>query len=253
MLEVENLSFSYKNKKVLCNLNFSIRKGKFAAVIGPNGSGKTTLLNLLTGFMQPQEGKIYFDSRPINEYSINQLARKMAVVSQDVNFRFPFTCLEVVMMGRTPFKERMKVFGKKDLEIVYRCMEETNTLQYADAFITEVSGGERQRIVLAKALAQTPEVLFLDEAFSSMDICYCIKSLNMLRKLVTEQGMTVVSIMHDLNMADTFSDTVIALDEGRLIGWGRREEVMNPEFLNRLFKVKIEKVGSRGLVIVPQL
>jgi len=157
------------------------------------------------------------------------------------------------MMGRTPFKNRIKELSEKDLGIVYRCMEETDTLKFAESLITEVSGGERQRVIFAKALAQTPEVLFLDEAFSAMDICYSIKSLNRLKKLVDEKGITVVSIMHDLNMADIYSDTVLALNDGRIAQLGSTEKVMHPAFINSLFKINVKKIGNRGLAVLPQL
>lgn len=251
--EVKNLSFSYKTKKTLHELNFSIRQGDFMTIIGPNGSGKTTLLNLLTGFFKPQNGDIYFNGKSLQSYNIKSLAKKIAVVPQDVSIRFPFTCLEVVMMGRAPYKDRVKQLSDRDLEIVYQSMEKTDTLQYTDALINEISGGEKQRVIFAKALAQTPEVLFLDEAFSSMDIYYSVKFLNLLKNLTADNGITVVSIMHDLNMADTYSDTILALNDGRVAGWGCREEVMEPKLINSLFNINVEKTGSRGLVVLPQL
>lgn len=253
MFLVKNLNFAYGTKKILQGINFSIRCGSFFAIIGPNGSGKTTLLNLLSGHLQPVAGEIFFQDKALKSYSIQELGRKIAIVPQDIGIKFPFTCLEVVMMGRTPFKNRMKDLSREDMDIVYRCMEATDTLSFAGSLITEVSGGERQRIILAKALAQTPEVLFLDEAFSSMDIHYSVKALNLLKDLVEQDGLTVVSIMHDLNMADSFSDITLALDQGKLVQCGRTSEIIDPAFIHSLFKINVVKTGARGLAVLPEL
>lgn len=251
--EINNLNFSYENKKILHDISFSIYQGDFLTLLGPNGSGKTTLLKTLTGFLKPHSGQIRFRGLQIEKYSALELAKQIAVVSQDVHTRFPFTCLEVVLMGRNPYKNRMQSFSDEDYEIVHRCMEETDTLKFIDHPITEISCGERQRVILARALAQMPKVIFLDEAFSAMDVHYCIQSLNLLKKKVDQEGMAVISIMHDLNMADTYSDKVVALKEGKLVQWGCAEKVMEPTVLHSLFKINVKKIGSRGLAVLPNL
>ncbi len=249
LFRVTNLSFSYDHKKVLSDINFSLSKGNFVSIIGPNGSGKTTLLNLLMRFLFPLKGEIFFKDKLLTAYKPREMAQEIAYVPQDSNIRFPFTCLEVVLTGRTPYQHRMRKPSDEDLQIVLRCMEETDTLKLAESLITEISGGERQRIVLAKALAQTPEVYFLDEAFSAMDIHYRIDCLSLLKKLVIEKQATVVAVMHDINMADNYSDQVLALHEGKLLNWGAREKVMQPDFLKTLFKVEVERYHQRGLLI----
>lgn len=251
--EIKGLNFSYDKKKILHDINFSINKGDFLALIGPNGSGKTTLLKTLTGYLKPQLGNVRFQGKDIEKYNKQELARKIAVVPQDVQTRFPFSCLEVVLMGRNPYKNRMQSYSEEDYEIVYKCMEETDTLKFVDHPITEVSVGERQRVILARAFAQTPKVIFLDEAFSAMDVHYCIQALNLLKKKVDKEGLAVISIMHDLNMADTYSDTVVALKEGKLVQWGSVEQVMEPSFIHSLFKINVKKVGNRGLAVLPNL
>lgn len=251
MLDVKNVSFAYGRHRVLFDINFYLERGCFMTIIGPNGSGKTTLLNLLTGHLCPSVGQIYLDNKELPAYKIDELSQKIALVSQNVQIRFPFTCLEVVMMGRKPFNRSFGQVKGEDMDIIYNSMELTDTLRFAEKPITELSGGERQRVILAKALAQTPKLLFLDEAFSDMDICYSIKSLNILKKLVDQKNITVVSVMHDLNMADIYSDKVLALQKGKLVHWGTAEQVMQPHIIKELFNIRVKKISARGLAILP--
>ncbi|TCO72279.1 ABC transporter ATP-binding protein [Marinisporobacter balticus] len=253
MYSVKNLYFSYQDQKILKNINFFIERGKLTTIIGPNGSGKTTLLNLITGQLDVCSGEICFQNKLLKSYSIKALSQKTAIVSQNVEVHFPFTCMEVVMMGRNPFKSRMKNLNKKDLDVVLKCMEMTETLGFANKSITNLSGGERQRVMIAKALAQTPEVLFLDEAFSNMDIQYTIKLLNLLKDKVQKEKLTVISIMHDLNLTDLFSDQILALKNGKMVEYGKTQEVIRPSLIKELFGVNVRKNEEKGLVILPTI
>ncbi len=253
MFTVKKLNFSYGNKRVIKDISFSIDHGQFITIIGPNGAGKSTLLNLLIHFLAPENGDIYFFGRALYEYSFNELSKIIAYVPQDINIRFPFTCIDIISMGRKPFKDRFERINNEDMDIIYKCMEETDVLKLADSMINEISGGERQRVLFAKALAQMPKVLFLDEAFSAMDINYRIKCLNLLKKMVKTDGISVITIMHDLNMADIYSDTIIALDKGKLIRYGKRQNIMISDFIISLFKVRVKKVGRQGLVVLPEI
>lgn len=249
MIELFNVCFAYGNKTILHNVDLKLQKGNFYSIIGPNGSGKTTLLNIMTGILKPVSGEVMFNNKPLFKSDFLEFCKRAAVISQDIHFRFPFTCGEIVLMGRTPFNRSFERYKKIDYEIAYGCMEETRTLQFWDTSIMEISGGERQRVILAKALAQTPEVLFLDEAFSSMDISRFIELLSILKKRVINDKLTIVSIMHDLNMAFSFSDRVVAMKEGNIVMYGDTQKVMKPELLNDLFKVKIEHIKDKGLLV----
>ncbi|WP_053956457.1 ABC transporter ATP-binding protein [Inediibacterium massiliense] len=253
MYQINNLSFSYDNKQVLKGIDFHIEKGKMTTIVGPNGSGKTTLLNVMNGYFDQYKGEIFLLEKNIKDYDIKELSQKIAIISQNVQIKFPFTCMEIVMMGRTPFKERMKNFKKEDLDIVYESMESTQTLQFAHIPITHLSGGEKQRVMMAKAFAQTPKVLFLDEAFSNMDIQYTIKFLNLLKKMIKEKGLTVISIMHDLNLTDLFSDHILALKNGQVVEYGLTKEVFQPELIKELFGICVKKTGEQGLVVLPNM
>lgn len=252
MFEVKNLWFHYGSKNVLQDVNFSLGSGKFFSIIGPNGSGKTTLINLLTGYLKTDTGKISVFKRPIETYPLEQLARFFAIIHQGVSIKFPFTCLEIVMMGRHPFTRRMNALTESDMAIAYEAMSLTDTLEFSDRLVTEISGGEFQRVMFARAVAQKPQVLFLDEAFSEMDISHRIRSLKLIKGLVQQEQLTVIAIMHDLNLAYTFSDDVIALKEGRIQGNNSPQKLMTAAFLKAVFDIHVHHVEDKGFIVIPE-
>lgn len=252
MINVENLHFGYAAKPALQDIFLSIGQGSFCGIVGPNGSGKTTLLNLITGQLTTALGHISLKGRDIRSYRIDELARHIAIVPQNMDIKFPYTCLEIVSMGRTPYKSRLQGLNDKDVAIVEEAMRLTDTLEFAGRLVTELSGGERQRVLFAKALAQQPEVLFLDESFSNMDIYYSIKCLNLLRRLCT-QGLTVVAIIHDLNLVSTFCSEAVVLKNGRLIKHGFAPEVLNPELIAEVFHINVVRAGETGLAVLSNL
>ena len=251
VFDVNNLCFRYGAKSVLHNISFTLQQGKFISIIGPNGSGKTTLLNVLTGALQKHRGEVLFLGRSIESYRIEQLARYFAAINQGLSIKFPFTCLEIVMMGRHPHARRMQALTRVDMEIVYKAMEKTDTLAFAETLITEVSGGEFQRVVFARALAQKPQVLFLDEAFSGMDISHHIYSLKLIKELVKQEDLTVIAIMHDLNLAYTFSDAVIVLKGGEVQGYDTPENLLTTSFIKAVFNVNVHHIEDKGLIVIP--
>ncbi len=251
MFDVTNLCFSYGSKQVLDQISLSLDQGKFFSIIGPNGAGKTTLLNVLTGYAEKNTGGVCFLDKPIKQYAIEHLARHFAIINQRVSVKFPFTCLEIVMMGRHPFTRRMQRLSKADMNIVYEAMSLTDTLKFAETLITEVSGGEFQRVMFARALAQKPKVLFLDEAFSGMDMSHRIRSLKLIKRLVEEERLTTVAIMHDLNLAYVFSDQVIVLKKGSIQGYGEPKKLLTKSFMKKVFDVNVLHVEGKGLIVIP--
>ncbi|WP_425059194.1 Petrobactin import ATP-binding protein YclP [Sporomusa carbonis] len=253
MIKVENIKFGYAAKQVLQDVSLMIAAGSFCGIVGPNGSGKTTLLNLITGQLKAASGSIAINGRDIGSYSIEELARHIAIVPQNMDIRFPYTCLEIVGMGRTPYKARLKGLTQEDLDIIEQAMRITDTLDFAGRLVTELSGGERQRVIFAKALVQQPEILFLDESFSNMDIYYSIKCLNLLKELCAKQGLTVVSIIHDLNLVSTFCSDVAVLKDGRLVKHGQASAVLEPELIRQVFNIKVVRAGHTGLAVLSEL
>jgi len=251
MYRVTNVNFSIGKKSILNDISFAIGQGEVFTVIGPNGSGKTTLFRLLTGIYRPGSGDICIDGKSIKAMTPKSLSKKISVISQNTNIQFPFTCFEVVMMGRNPQLGNGGKSGGKDVDAVLSAMEKTDTIRYADRLITELSGGEKQRIMLARSLAQDTRYVFLDEAFSEMDMHYAIKSMKLLRGLVDEKGIAVVNIVHDLNMVYHFSDRVLLLKDGRIDSLGNKYEVMQNDKIGRLFNVRVESIHGKGMLILP--
>ena len=253
MIKVENIQFGYGAKPVLKDISLNIRQGCFCGIVGPNGSGKTTLLNLITGQLQATSGNISIKGRDIGSYRIEELARHIAVMPQNMDIKFPYTCLEIVGMGRTPYKTRLQGLTDQDVAIIENAMRLTDTLDFAGRLVTELSGGERQRVLFAKALAQQPEVLFLDESFSNMDIYYSIKCLSLLKELCVQQGLTVVSIIHDLNLVSTFCSEAVVLKAGQLVKYGSAPTVLDPELIGEVFHIKVVRAGETGLAVLSNL
>ena len=251
LFEVSNLYAHYGPKTVLKNLNFTLSQGRFYAIIGPNGSGKSTLLKILTGALHASKGDACFQGKMLKDYRVEELARSLAVINQGGSISFPFRCLEIVMMGRHPHIKRSQRFSETDMEIVYDAMRKTETLEFAETLITEISGGEFQRVMFARALAQKPQVLLLDEAFSGLDISHHIRSLRLLQEHVRADNLTVVMIMHDLNLAYLFSDSVLVLKKGKIQGFDCPKTLLNEAFVQAVFDVKVQRIENKGLFVVP--
>lgn len=251
MYQVSNVDFSIGKKTILKNISLSIDEREVFTIIGPNGSGKTTLFRLLTGIYKPCSGDIFIDGKNLRTMTPKLLSKKISVISQNTNIQFPFTCFEVVMMGRNPQIANNRKPSHKDMDAVIYAMEKTNTLKFGNRLITELSGGEKQRIMLARSLAQDTRYIFLDEAFSEMDMHFMLKSMKLVRELVDEKGITVVNIVHDLNAVYHFSDRVLLLKNGAIDSIGHKFEVMKNENIERLFKVRVENIQGKGMLVLP--
>ncbi len=201
MLDIRSISVNYGAIKVLEDVSFIAEKGECIGIIGPNGSGKSTLLKTLSKILKPSSGKVVLCDKELERYSAKELAKNMAVVPQDTNIDFDFTCLEVVLMGRNPHMKRFELEGKKDMDIARESMVLTNTWHLRERPLTEISGGERQRVIIARALAQEPSVLLLDEPVSHLDINHQIEILDLVERLKKERGLVVIVVLHDLNLA----------------------------------------------------
>ena len=239
MIRVQNLCCGYAGHPVLKGISFSVEKGEFLGILGPNGSGKTTLLLALSGVMPLQGGSIEFLGGPLEHLKHRERARHMAVVMQDAEVRLPFTCEEVVKMGRYPHQKRWQLDSAEDERAVGEAMLLTDTEILAERLITAVSGGEKQRVVMAKTLAQQGTVLLLDEATSAMDIHRKLQIFNVLKKLHLEAGLTVLAVLHDVNLAALFCQRLIFLKDGVVVADGEANVVLIPEILEEVYQTRV--------------
>ena len=245
-----NVRFSYGPKTVLDGVDFEIAPGKFVGLLGPNGCGKTTLIGLISGVLRVEEGTIRIDDRPVDTIHPRDMARFLAAVPQFNPIHFPFTGLETVLMGRYPFKDRFGRFSREDIEIGLQCMELTGTIEFARRPVNTLSGGERQRVILARALAQQPRVLILDEATSNLDIRYAVSFMATVKKLSCTQGITVISAMHDLNLAAMFCDEVILTHGRKIQAKGAVKDVLTKEHIEKVYQTPVQVERSNGRLTV---
>jgi iron complex transport system ATP-binding protein len=237
LFEIKNVSFSYGNLPALTNLSLEIETQSFCGILGPNGCGKTTLLDLMARINLPVSGRINFRGKNINDYARRILAREIALVPQNFYINFPFTIKEVVLMGRHPYIHRFGSASTEDRAIVAQAMRIMDIEQFQDKYVTELSGGEKQRVVFARAFAQDTPVIILDEGTSSMDIHHTLKLLDLVRQSVRQKNKTVIAAMHDLNLAAVFCDRIILMKAGKIVATGRTEEVLNEENIRKVFDV----------------
>jgi iron complex transport system ATP-binding protein len=239
MIDLKSVFFRYRQDWVLQDLSFRIEKGEFVGVIGPNGSGKSTLLKTLCRLHSPQKGEVLLDLAPLKELSQREIAQKIAVVPQEAYSLFPFRAIEIVLMGRSPYLGHLMFEGTKDVEIVKKAMGWTEILSISDRFIDELSGGERKRVFIARALAQEPEVILLDEPTANLDIHHQVDFLNLILNLNREKGMTIVMASHDLNLASEYCDRLILLREGRVYKMGSPHEVITREHIEGVYGCRV--------------
>jgi iron complex transport system ATP-binding protein len=238
-LEINNLNFEYTGVKVLKDINFKIKDGEFVSIIGPNGSGKSTLLKLINNIYRPKSGNILIYGKNINKYKAKDLAKKVALVPQNININYEFSVEDIVLMGRYPYIGRFGKEGDEDYEIINESLKLTNTYSLKKRNINEISGGERQRVIIAKALAQKPSLILLDEPTSHLDINYQIEILTLLRKLNKNKGSTIILVIHDINLASRYSDNLILLNKGKVLGIGKPNEVINKYNIEKAYNLKV--------------
>ncbi|WP_051412082.1 heme ABC transporter ATP-binding protein [Halonatronum saccharophilum] len=238
IVEVEDLTFSYGEEKILRGVNFKVSKGEIFGIIGPNGSGKSTLLKLLARGMKGYKGKISLLAKDLNFYKQKDLAKRVGVLPQRTEVSFNLSVEEVVEMGRHPYVSRWRGMREEDMDIVLQSLETTNTLSLKDKSINDISGGERQRVLLARVLAQGPNLLLLDEPTSALDINYQLEIFSLLKKLKSE-GRTIIIILHDLNLASNFCDRVLLLDKGNVKSIGEPKKVITSDNIKDVYGCKV--------------
>jgi iron complex transport system ATP-binding protein len=255
---MEGIEFAYPSpegasRSVLRGLDLALRAGDLVALLGPNGSGKTTLLRLVTAQLRPDRGSVSVGGRPVAEWRRDALARRVAVLPQQLELPAGFRVAELVEMGRAPHARSLFGSSAEDERAVRRALQDADALDLAHRFADQLSGGERQRVLVAMALAQEPELLLLDEPTLHLDLAHQVALLSAIRRLRAQRGLTVLAVLHDLNLAAAFAPRVVILAEGRVAADGPPDEVLTPALVERVFGVGVAEArtsaGTRHLAL----
>jgi iron complex transport system ATP-binding protein len=259
MLRASDVWFAYDRAPVLRAVRITVPDAGIVGILGPNGSGKTTLLRILAGTRRPQRGTVMLDGAPLSSLSRGDLARRMAVVPQETHLAFDYTVAEVAMMGRYPHLGAFEIEGPADVAIIDEALASTGTVHLKDRLFATLSGGEKQRVVIAAALAQLVRVkpeagyLLLDEPTASLDLGYQLEVAALLRRLHDERGVSIVISTHDLGLAGTVCDRLLMIREGEVVAEGDTDRVLTPENVRTVFRVDAEIINrpSGQRIVVP--
>lgn len=243
----KNIKKSIGNKEILQQINLDVKNKEFLGIIGPNGSGKSTFLKCVYRILKPSSGEIFFNGKNIDELSFRQTALDLAVVAQHNFYSFDFNVLDVVLMGRSPHKKILERDNKKDYDIAYKSLEIVGLKDFAERSFTTLSGGEQQRVILARALTQETESLILDEPTNHLDIKYQLQIMDIVKSL----NLTVIAAIHDLNIAAMYCDRLVALKDGQIVGAGKPKDLLTEKFIKDLYEVdtKIEVLPNDNINI----
>ena len=259
-LAVRNVSFAYPPGRggtasfALRDVDLDITTASITGLLGPNGCGKTTLLKLLSGVLPPTSGHVELDGRRLSAMARRETARHLAVVPQETHPAFDYSALEIVLMGRHPHLRPMQVEGPADVTIAFEAMEATSTAHVADRPFSSLSGGEKQRVVIASALAQQPQVLLLDEPTASLDLGHQLEVASLLTDLNRRRAVTMVLATHDLNLAAALCDTLVLVSGGAVLAHGRTSEVLTHDAVRALYGIEADvryHEAAGHLTVVP--
>jgi len=239
LLELKNIWAGYGNEPVLKDISIRVSRGTFLGIIGPNGAGKSTLLRVASRALPPSGGNVFFDGADLYSLNPKSAARHIAFVPQSITVNFSLTVWELVLMGRIPYLGRLESYKQKDFRIAEEALKLTDMLHLKDRDTNELSAGEKQRAIIAKALAQNPSLLFLDEPTSHLDIGHQVDILGLIKKMNQETGLTVISVFHDLNLASEYCDLLLLLHDSSVFRHGTPEDVLTYSNIEAVYKTVV--------------
>lgn len=255
-LVIKNLQFSYGNLSVLNKISSYFEDSTFYAIIGPNGCGKSTLLKCLYGYLEPSSGSILIDDKNIKKMNHKKRATKISYVAQSNETGFDFTVKDIISMGRNPYIKRFSSMSEDDIYHVYEAMDKTSTLAFKDKSINELSGGEKQRAFIARALAQDTKFILLDEPVSNLDINHQTEIMSTIKSLSTNHKRTIICVLHDLNLAYLYADYVLLIDNGKVHSIGKPSNVLTKENIKSVYKTDVTILEDKNgdfKFIVPKI
>ena len=239
-LKLENFSTGYKNKIIIDSINLSINAGEWLGIIGANGSGKSTLIKGICRIIKPQKGKVLLKGKDINNLSNKSISQQISFLPQGINSNLSISVSDLVALGRSPYKNFWDFdLTKNDKSIIEESLKLVEILDLKDCLLSEISGGQRQRAFLALALAQETEIIILDEPTNYLDINHQIKFLQILKDLQLKKNLTIITVLHDLNLCARFSDQIAALKNGLLIEVGEPKDILNKNIIKNIFDINV--------------
>ena len=251
-IEIINRNHSYGSRAVLQDLAFTVSSGDFFIIIGPNGSGKTTLMRAMAGILKISQGQLNILGRPLFEYKRKKFARMVALVPQGLPVDFPFTVTECVLMGRAPYNRALGIENAQDHAIAQQAMQFTEVDHLATRKLHQLSGGEQQRVFIARAICQQPQILLLDEPTASLDLAHQVRIMDLMERLKTEKGVTVVMVSHDINLAAMYADQLLLLRDGQVVRMGAPHQILDFKTLEETYGCKL-LVDSSPLGDLPRV
>ncbi|HKG47477.1 MAG TPA: ABC transporter ATP-binding protein [Pyrinomonadaceae bacterium] len=246
IVEARRLAFAFGTTVVVSDVSLTLPHGAIGALIGANGSGKSTLIRLLAGLLMPASGDVFLDRVSLSSLSLRERAKRIAYVPQSMQAVFPFTALEVVLTGRSPYSGRFSFENSEDERVAFAALELLDATHLAHRPITEMSGGEQQMVTVARALAQEPDVLLLDEPASALDLKHRMQLARALRRLSDQRGVAALMVTHDLMFLDSVADFVFAMKCGRIVSMGQPESVLVEEVLTDVYDAAVRAERRHG-------
>ncbi len=244
MIEIKQLCCGYGEQPVLRELELTLPEKDFSVLAGPNGAGKSTLLYALLGFLKIQRGEIRLFGKTLGSYKRAELAHLISYVPQECVFQFDYSVTDIILMGRYPYLGLMQAWLPEDHQTVDRVLGQLDLRHLAERFFSQLSGGEKQRVLIARALAQDTRYIFLDETLSQLDINHQIEIMDILRQINHQQGKGILLISHNLNLAANYARSMVFIREGRILGSGSPEEMMSESILQELFGIPLPVVAN---------
>ena len=240
ILATKNISLIFQDKLILDNVSIDVSPGEFFVIIGPNGAGKTSLLKVLSGLQKAQQGSVIIKGKNLSDYTRRNLSKILAIVPQQIEVAFPFTVAETVIMGRTPHLGILGMEDKNDFHIAEEAMAFTEVSHLADRKLFQLSGGELQRVIIARAICQQPEIILLDEPTTALDPAHQLKIMDLMEKFRREHGTTIIMVSHDLNLASMYGDRLLLLKEGSEVKTGSPKNVLIKTLLEESYGCQMQ-------------
>jgi iron complex transport system ATP-binding protein len=244
LLEIKKLTAGYGEQEILHQVDLEFPKGEFCALLGPNGAGKTTLLKTIVGYLPYTSGDILIKKRSLQKWSKRELSRNVALISQEFSLQFDYTVEELVLMGRFPYLGYWQNYSDKDRQIVAEILAKLDLSNYASKLYSQLSGGEKKRVSIARALAQQTDIMLLDEAFTQLDINHQIEIMHILSQINKQDGKLILLISHNINLASEYCERIVLLKQGRVLADGKPAEIINQENLQRLYNARLQVIQN---------